>query len=566
MNRLVWPPGAIDPVSSGFVPFAASGDSPEVWHANSRGDVLMLDESRALVVDATGAQAPLTATVPPGDSAKQVTGAIGGDGSAAVAWVAERPDDGQEEPMAWLRVRPPGGQFGPLFTLASPGPVRQIAVEVGTGGHIEVIHAFWDGARHVLVHTDVGADAVPGSSITVAATPAATPFLLGLVAGGPGIGRVVFAGNEQNAAGTRAIALTRTSSTAWGSRQVLEPGSGDALGVVGPLGGGAVMAYNRGRRMLVRRAPPGAPFGSAQRAGQVPRDWLAADYTLASNLRGDLLLAWREFSDIEGADCGGASCFDRVVAATAPAGGAFGPTQMLSPAGTDLGDAPIVAALSEQGRRLVAWLAADTDGSAPRALWLAMGDATADPRPRSDLRPPRANATVSRRALRTATRSGSLRIGLRCDEACAVRVVLYDSDSDQGIYDLRIVVLRRAKTTTTAWSLGSHDRRLLRRALDTGRPHLIGSATDAAGTCAGSAFACDNTMSRGQACVYGTDSVFCRPGCPGPDNPAEQRSRGRGGQARPVSAGRGRREAVRSTTRAGGATSHRTAAASRGPR
>ena len=154
---------------------------------------------------------------------------------------------------------------------------------------------------------------------------------------------------------------------------------------------------------------------------------------------------------------------------------------MLSPAGTDLGDAPIVAALSEQGRRLVAWLAADTDGSAPRALWLAMGDATADPRPRSDLRPPRANATVSRRALRTATRSGSLRIGLRCDEACAVRVVLYDSDSDQGIYDLRIVVLRRAKTTTTAWSLGATIGAFsAAHSIRVGH-HLIGSATDAAG-------------------------------------------------------------------------------------
>jgi hypothetical protein len=265
---------------------------------------------------------------------------------------------------------------------------------------------------------------------------------------------------------------------------VLEAGSGDLLGVIERLSaGGAVVAYSRGRRLLVRRAAPGAPFGPVQRAGRVPRRWLAVSPALASTSHGDLLVAWDEVSDEDeaGSLCGDGFCFGRVVAAVASPGEGFGPERLLSPLGTVLGDAPPVAALSADGRRLIAWQTASTDGSAPGALWADVGDATPDVHMSSDGRAPRVRVTLSRRALRAAARSGSLRIGWRCDEPCAVRVSLYDHVWKDGIDGLSAVVLHGSRPTTTAWPLRRRDRRVLRRALDDGRPYLIGSVADIAG-------------------------------------------------------------------------------------
>jgi hypothetical protein len=69
---------------------------------------------------------------------------------------------------------------------------------------------------------------------------------------------------------------------------------------------------------------------------------------------------------------------------------------------------------------------------------------------------------------------------LHSDEACAVRLVLFDSESDFKIDALRVVLLRRAKITVAAWRLGSRDRRDLRRIVRRGG-WLVGAATDAAG-------------------------------------------------------------------------------------
>jgi len=486
-RQLAWLPGALDPVPFALPPFVTLDDEQR-WDANGRGDVVMLGAGdrtvNALVVEASGLQAPLSAVVARGRAVGEVVGAIGDDGTAVVAWSAERNADDEEEPSVWLRLRAPGGQFGPVVALAAGGPVRQINADVAPDGGIEVVYAFWDGRRHVLVHTDVGRDSVPGPSITVATTPAASPFLLELVAGGPGANRVLFSGNDEDPQTARAIVMTRTGATEWASRQVLEAGSGDPLGVIEPLrGGGAVVAYNRGSRVLVRRAAPGAPFGPAQRAGRVPRRWLAVSPAVASTSRGDLLVAWNEVSDEDeaGSLCGDGFCFGRVVAAAASPDKAFGPEHLLSPLGTVLGDAPPVAGLSADGRRLVAWQTASTDGSAPDALWASVGEARPDVQMSSDRRAPRVQVTLSRRALRAAARSGSLRIGFRCDEACAVRVSLYDDAWEDGIDGLRAVVLHGSRTTTTAWPLGRRDRRVLRRALDDGRPYLIGSAADTAG-------------------------------------------------------------------------------------
>ncbi len=232
--------------------------------------------------------------------------------------------------------------------------------------------------------------------------------------------------------------------------------------------------------MWVRRAAPGGLFGAAQRAGRVPRGWASIDYAISSTAT-ELLLAWQEFTD----QCGVEFCFDRVVAAVAPAGSGFGPAEVLSPVGSQLGDDPIVPALSEQGRRLVAWLTADTDGSAPPSLWVALGDRAADVRPSRDSRAPRVTARVSRRALRMAVRNGRLRVRFRSDEACAVHFEFRDRPSDTEIARLRIVVLRRAGATIAEWRLRGRDRRVLRRSLERGRPILAGMAADSAGNLRG---------------------------------------------------------------------------------
>jgi hypothetical protein len=188
------------------VPFAlppfVTLEDEQPWDANGRGDVVMLGASdrtaNAVVVEASGLQAPMSAVVGRGRALGEIAGAIGDDGTAVVAWSAEREANDDEEPTVWLRVRARGGQFGPVVALAAGGPVRQLDADVAPDGGIEVVYAFWDGRRHVLVHTDVSRDSVPGEPITVAMTPAATPFLLGLVAGGPGVSRVLFSTNDED--------------------------------------------------------------------------------------------------------------------------------------------------------------------------------------------------------------------------------------------------------------------------------------------------------------------------------------------------------------------------------
>ena len=246
----------------------------------------------------------------------------------------------------------------------------------------------------------------------------------------------------------------------------------------GLAGGGAVFAYSDFTHVSVRRAAPGARFGAEQPLGTAPRGWLAFGATVAANAHDDLVVAWNEFTD--DAECGSAFCFNRVRAAGAVASAPFGPARVLSPLGTQPESAAVVA-LSEQGRRLVAWQSDPVASRAAGALWVALGDVSADRAPRVDRRAPRVHAAASRKSLR----AGTLRALIRANEPCVVRLAIYGASDDDGyrdsIEDLRIVVLRKAGVRSAVWSLSTSDRAILRGASRRHELDIEAAATDSAG-------------------------------------------------------------------------------------
>jgi hypothetical protein len=206
--------------------------------------------------------------------------------------------------------------------------------------------------------------------------------------------------------------------------------------------GGVVLASFVGRELRVRHAAPGAPFGPPQLLSRLPRDSTADTAVMASSSTGALLIAWRE--SISGRGCVRDWCFDRVLAASAAPGQPFGPPQLLSPLGTRTNR--IVAALADDGRRLVAWLGAPADAFAPNRLAIARGNAATDSPAVADRTPPRV------RVLDSSIRDGKLRLRLRSNEPVAVRTFV--GDTSRG----RAVVLPARRTRTFVWSLTTYQR------------------------------------------------------------------------------------------------------------
>jgi hypothetical protein len=505
-QRLTWPAGAAGPVSSGVPAPRLHTDQP--WRVNARGDVLVLDEPegevQAAVVEASGARDSFTATAPRGREVGTLTGAIGPDGTAVVAWVYAResfwgglnifdPDDYDPDSTVWVRVREPGGQFGRPTAVPADGPVGDVELGVAPDGRVEMAYAYVERRNEIFMHTEFRPGSAPGPGTRVAARSRGGywPYVHGIIAGGPGVSRVVLAAGRGSTGRARATALLRTGQDEWASRQLLEAGTTNMPGRLHALPDGRVVfAYHRSegerrqsaadRDVRVRTAAPGAPLGPATVAGRMPRGWLAGPPAVASNARGDLMLAWDEASL---AFCGDESCFGRVVAASWPAGAAgFGPVRVLSPLGTVLDWSLPVVALSNDGRRLVGWRAAPTSAVGPRALWTATGDDGPDIGiPGGDARAPRVSFTPSRRALRDAARTGRLRLRLRCNEACAARPWISHPASERWITGLRAVVLRPGRTTTVTWRLSRGERRGLGRSMKRGKVFVGVRATDSAG-------------------------------------------------------------------------------------
>ena len=429
-RRLTDPAGSVSPVS--FPSDILSGP----WLVNRRGDVLMVDRvgrDGALLVEAGGARVRMTMEVPRRQYLLHVESALGEDGSAVVAWTAEGASTGAPETV-WVRVRPPGGQFGPRVSLRNDLPVTDVDVDVAPGGRADVVYRVDAGAlEKSIVRSEVGPDGLHGQPVTLA-TGELIPDLEAVT------GRVIYH------TGTELIALSPA-----GESQRL--GDGDFFSAHRLADGGVLLAYVRGRDVLVRQAAAGAPFGPAQVLARIARGSHTYEFAVASSASATLV-AWRESV----AGCVRDWCFDRVVSAMATPGGGFGPARLVSPLGTRTNR--VVIAVTDDGRRLIAWHAAAVNADAPGALWTVSGDATADAPARADRTRPRL------RVLDALMRDGKLRLKLRADERVAVRAFV--GDTSRG----RAVVLPARRTRTLVWPLSRYQR-LQRSALSV--------AADAAG-------------------------------------------------------------------------------------
>jgi len=151
------------------------------------------------------------------------------------------------------------------------------------------------------------------------------------------------------------------------------------------------------------------------------------------------------------------ACPDRVRAAFAPAGHSFAPAQTLSPLGTVTDDEfTVAAALSDEGRRLVAWKTAGIDAGRPDSLLAAMGDPSPEPPVAGDHTAPRVSIAVTRAALAEAASGEPLVARITCSEPCAVVAGVFPSgyvnDYTTAVAGLRVAVLPAGSNPTT-WHL-----------------------------------------------------------------------------------------------------------------
>jgi hypothetical protein len=184
---------------------------------------------------------------------------------------------------------------------------------------------------------------------------------------------------------------------------------------------------------------------------------------LSTSQAGDLLLTWIEGIDSE--LCFVDTAFERVNAASAPAGQSFGPPHVLSPLGAVEPDSPgLASALSNDGRRLTAWNSGALDATAPRSLVAAIGDGTSDLGTRDDDHvSPNASLSFTRAMLSRAAATGTLIGRLRCSERCAVRVSFGPSHFSPELDTLPVQVVDPGGFQRVRWSLTVAQRRTARR-------------------------------------------------------------------------------------------------------
>ena len=492
-TRFAWAPGAAAPTSVRFrLPFRPDRDA--AWHVNERGEVLAVDDDltprvRAVLVSADGGQAVVDHRVPDGTEAGAITAALGDDGTAVVAWLLQNEMSAATRAQIWLRIRRGGGDFSPPIVLRTRGAVSQVDVDVRRDGVAELLYAEANEVGHALHHVDIPPETnAPSSASMVGETSSAAPFPMKLIAGGSGVGRVFFTPKDANPpASGRAVVATRTGDTSWSLPQVFERHTATAWPAVTSLpDGSSLIAYDRQRNVMVRKAEAGEPFGLPQRAGRAPRGWYPGWVSIGANADGVVVAAWQE--ELVAGDCG-EPCFGRIVAATASESGEFHSSRVLSPIGNVLSDwyPGTVSAVDPNGRRLVAWRSSETSLYSPNSLLASIGDSRPDRlQGDADTTAPGVRVSASRRGVRAALRTGRLRVRLRCSETCAIRVSLFDSAWEDGVRPLRAVRVCRGRTTTRSWRLSNRDRRVIKRALKRGSPRLTAVATDAAGNAASS--------------------------------------------------------------------------------
>lgn len=218
----------------------------------------------------------------------------------------------------------------------------------------------------------------------------------------------------------------------------------------------------RARRIVGDRAP-----GPEQIVGGRHPDDARFDRSrvqVAANRRGDVALAWT-------ASCR-AGCGGHVVAAVAPAGAGFKPTEQLAEIGAHPGQ--VALTLNERGDAVAAWTETSA-ADAKRRLVLATAPALPSVAPSpGDRRPPRVRLAVRRSDLRAAVRTGRIALRVGCDEPCAFGIAV---PRLPGL-ELDSTALRAAGTRTLRLRV---PRRQLARALRRGPVLVRAVAGDRAG-------------------------------------------------------------------------------------
>jgi hypothetical protein len=451
---------------------------------------------RAIAVDADGLETSMFETL---DRDRNVTDAVadvGEDGTAAVAWTQWRNQTETELANVTVRLRPPGGQFSRPIVVTANGPVRALDLGVRPDGTAEVVYASWDGA-HRLFHTELRAGAQATAPLLVATSGGHAPFLVALLPGGPGRGRVLYdaGGTAPTSAAAPTSLLAATSETpdaTWGHpQQLARDGFTDRHSLVASPDGGAVAVFERRGSVYLLRAAPGAGFDAPELVRRAPSGWHATSPALSTSASGHILVGWLETSQdrlTREELCGENACHTRVMTAVANPGEPPGTVQRVSPLGSVVALGPwtagtLVTAISRPGDRLIAWREDAAGVLGADGLVVVHGDPAPASTMPSDVRRPNVRASVSLASLRAAARGGALRARVACDEACAVRVVIGSRSARDlaGVSQLQAVVLPAGGSIAKRWRLTAGDRRRLRRVLASGTPWLPIVGVDGAG-------------------------------------------------------------------------------------
>lgn len=465
-TRFTWVSGATSPQRATIAPSAG-----EDWMVNRRGDALFAgrssDQAQALAIDASGARVELSVMPTEGRTVDRISADVGEDGTGAIAWTEQLAGVADTDSVVFVRIRPPGGQFGPVVRIPAGGEASDMDLRVRADGLVELLHAGF--ADHVgrFFHSELRAGQPAPDPAFVATTSEFSPLFPVL-----GVGRALFGWDT-------VVSLARTGARTWGPRQRLPSDAFLRRSSLTTLPDGtSVLLYIHGEDVLAARGAPGAPFGAGVRIGHATRGWSVSSADVTSAPAGDLLAVWTEYA-LHGDLCAESTCFTRVHAAVAAPGAGFGLSVLISGVGTVANG--LSSAIGDGGARLVAW----TDGDraiGPNPLVVALGPETSAAS-RVARRPLTVAVTASRRALRAATHGAPLRVRVRCNQACGVRVMIYsraDSGGD-GVFTLPAAVLAHAGTVLTRWRLVRYERDALRQALRAGRLWLPTAAEDRPG-------------------------------------------------------------------------------------
>jgi hypothetical protein len=489
-ERFTWEAGANGPIRSALPAFPGSDD--QRWAANTRGDAVLATGQgtrvRALAIDATGTQALMSETLRRTHTVDALVTDVGPDGTSAVAWTTQDDETGDQAAAVWVRVRVPGGAFGPPIDVPAAGPVRELDLRVRANGLVELAHADWFDGLHQIFYIELGVDAPVSPPALLASSHAATPFVIALVPGADGIGRVVYEDPPDVFENPRRLVTRlRTADGTWApAQQIAEDAFTDVESLADLADGTVALAYVRRDSIFVTRAQPGAAFGPAVRVGRAAPGWWASSGSVALSARGDVLVAWIESTDDNrlGISCGGLyACHERVVAAGAGAGLPFAAPERISALGTIAG--ALTAGISDAGGSVIAWqqIEGESDARTSGPLMAARSDARPTAAAPVDRRRPHVQASLSHANLRAAARSAPLRVRVECNEACAVRLSVSSRDDPDLTWldELPAIVLDHRGVRTARWTLTRRQHRQLRRLLAAGPLRLPAIATDDAG-------------------------------------------------------------------------------------